>query len=379
VIGLDTSIERYEYPLHATLGSGLGRVEIRHVGVENQSRRFQQGKAKPDVVICLGCAGSAEKWERYISAGGMATRFGDVVVFGKDLPLGPEEHGYKTLTEFRSFSETARLLKRFKREGDLWVGPVLMDEIHLVAPGRALLLRGFVYPDVLQHPLALDISVDNNAVGHVAATKEEVDRICRSLGLSSATGDGSKGYSFFVQIPLAIQPGAHLLEVRANAWFTGQEKYKNGDLRRLSYRLWDWKVVDQLPRAFMRFTDGWYAYEGDQSGWRRWSGRRGEIELNFAEAEDVILSGSFATVVAGNKVRIALNGTPVGQAVLNERNQPIPMPELKVRMQKGRNLLTFDGSDHGFARDDPRELSFSVSNLTIRKAADGQEVCYLVE
>jgi len=378
-IGLDTSIERYEYPLMAALGCGIADVTVRHVGVENQSRRFDKnptGKL-PDVVICLGCARSREKWNTYTSDGAIGAVIGDIVVFGKRLHLKDGEQAYTSLEDVEADERLTAEIEDYGRTEDSWVGPVFKDRMYLRNQTRSILFRGQIFPQELNGSLPLEIAVDRAKVGSLTLTKTWADEMYRGVGLTPPLGEDARPYSFFVALPAHVQPGRHLFEIRTPVWFTGQEKYRNGDRRRLSYRLYDWDPRDEPPAFYMRFANGWYSPEGSGAHWRRWSGGRGELEIASSEETDLVLSGSAASISPQNRLEIELNGSRVGELVLGGENRTVPIPGTSVKLRKGRNVLTFSGSKQASVANDPRKLSFSILNLALSRG--GKNRSYLVD
>jgi len=375
VIGLDAPIERYEYPLLTLLGCDQGRVRVRLVGVENQSRVFEKTDETPETTICMKCAHLAKKWEQYTSQGAVGAVMGDIVVFGKNLRVASGEEVYGSFAAWKEASSTAG----HKRELHSWVGPDFSDRMSLQNSARWLLVQGQVFPRELDGPLPLEILVDRQIVGSATITKTQVDDVHRALGLSPSPGDGSGPYSFFLALPVDLQSGDHGLEFRTNAWFTGQDKYGNGDQRRLSYKLHAWDSRYELPEVFFRFADGWYDYEGSEAGWRRWCRGRGEVEMAVSEDQDFVLSGSAASISPDNKVEIALNGTKVSELVLGGENRGVAIPETRLALRKGRNVLTFAGSKRTLVANDPRELSFSILHLVLKSARDGKDRSCLVD
>lgn len=80
-VGIDADIFQLEYPLEAILRDVRPGVQFEHVGVDNASRKYRQPAARaPCAVVCLQCAGSAARLERYRDLGDEA-RFGETVVW----------------------------------------------------------------------------------------------------------------------------------------------------------------------------------------------------------------------------------------------------------------------------------------------------------
>ena len=68
-VGIDISRFQLEYPFQALLRERNPGVEFVHVGVENESVRYQRAPAAVCAVLCMDCAGSPELIERYGSVG----------------------------------------------------------------------------------------------------------------------------------------------------------------------------------------------------------------------------------------------------------------------------------------------------------------------
>jgi hypothetical protein len=88
-IGVDSSLEDFDYPLYALLDVGHGDREVRYAGVSNLTAAYARPDAQPPcAVICLRCANAPAKWAEYKDVGGRASVFGEVAVFSKngDLP-----------------------------------------------------------------------------------------------------------------------------------------------------------------------------------------------------------------------------------------------------------------------------------------------------
>jgi len=83
-IGLDDTLELYEYPVIAMLGIEDGRRRVRLTGVYNSTVRYAVPQPPPCAVICFACARVPHKWAEYKSVGGRVTIFGNVAVFSSD-------------------------------------------------------------------------------------------------------------------------------------------------------------------------------------------------------------------------------------------------------------------------------------------------------
>jgi hypothetical protein len=84
-IGIDASLEDFDYPLFALLGAGYGDREVHYVGVRNLTAAYSRpGDAPPCAVICLRCANAAAKWVEYKQIGSRVSVFDDLAVFTAD-------------------------------------------------------------------------------------------------------------------------------------------------------------------------------------------------------------------------------------------------------------------------------------------------------
>jgi hypothetical protein len=81
-IGVDSSLEDFDYPLYALLGIGHSGRQVRYVGVNNLTVAYARPDSKPPcAVICLRCAHAPAKWAEYKNVGGRVTVFDDVAIF----------------------------------------------------------------------------------------------------------------------------------------------------------------------------------------------------------------------------------------------------------------------------------------------------------
>jgi len=94
-IGLDQSLWRYEYPLLVLLSADKIDMNVKQISVNNPSALYDrnQNSSSPCTIICLGCSKAPQKWEQYISVGGPASVFQDVVVFSSRGTY-PDYHDY---------------------------------------------------------------------------------------------------------------------------------------------------------------------------------------------------------------------------------------------------------------------------------------------
>ncbi len=81
-IGVDTSLEDFDYPMFIMLGAGHSDREIHYTGVRNLTASYARPESRPPcVVVCLRCANAPSKWAEYQTVGGRVSVFGDVAVF----------------------------------------------------------------------------------------------------------------------------------------------------------------------------------------------------------------------------------------------------------------------------------------------------------
>ncbi len=80
-IGIDNSLEHYEYPVLALLNPADGRRRVFFTGVYNRSGRLFSAPASPCAVICFACAHVPEKWREYRPIGGRVSIYGRIAVF----------------------------------------------------------------------------------------------------------------------------------------------------------------------------------------------------------------------------------------------------------------------------------------------------------
>jgi hypothetical protein len=84
-VGMDTSLEDFDYPLFELLGAGHRNRKVRYTNVRNLTASFVRPESGPPcVVICLRCANAPAKWAEYQAVGGRVSVFGEVAVFGPD-------------------------------------------------------------------------------------------------------------------------------------------------------------------------------------------------------------------------------------------------------------------------------------------------------
>lgn len=82
-IGVDSSLEDFDYPMFVLLGAGHGLKHVTYIGVNNLTSRYVRPENKaPCAIICLRCANAPSKWAEYRGVGGRTSVFGEVAVFG---------------------------------------------------------------------------------------------------------------------------------------------------------------------------------------------------------------------------------------------------------------------------------------------------------
>jgi hypothetical protein len=88
-IGVDSSLEDFDYPLYPLLNVGHSDREVRYAGVNNLTLAYARSDSKPPcAVICLRCANAPAKWAEYRDLGRSASVFDEIAVFSQngDLP-----------------------------------------------------------------------------------------------------------------------------------------------------------------------------------------------------------------------------------------------------------------------------------------------------
>jgi hypothetical protein len=80
-LGLDATMLHYEYPVMAMIKNDDPAHTFQYLAIQNPTTRYAAPDARPVcAVVCLGCAGSAEKLQRY-GANAVAETFGESMVF----------------------------------------------------------------------------------------------------------------------------------------------------------------------------------------------------------------------------------------------------------------------------------------------------------
>lgn len=84
-IGIDASIEHFEYPMMALLNEdGAGRA-IHYVGVTNRSAMYTRSSEAPlCAVVCFNCKTHIDKWQQYASLNPHPAIFDDLLVFTRE-------------------------------------------------------------------------------------------------------------------------------------------------------------------------------------------------------------------------------------------------------------------------------------------------------
>jgi hypothetical protein len=90
-VGIDDSLELYDYPLMAFLEVGSGRRRVRYMGVFNSSLKYRDTGSSPCAVICFACARVPHKWAEYRSFGNRVSIFADTAVFSSSGRIANNE------------------------------------------------------------------------------------------------------------------------------------------------------------------------------------------------------------------------------------------------------------------------------------------------
>jgi hypothetical protein len=84
-IGVDSSMDDFEYPLLEMLRSVSGGIKFRYYQVHNTSATYVRPEyTQPCAVICLRCASLPAKWTEYKNIGGKVATFDEIAVFSGD-------------------------------------------------------------------------------------------------------------------------------------------------------------------------------------------------------------------------------------------------------------------------------------------------------
>jgi hypothetical protein len=85
-VGLDASVQHYDYPMLALLKAGVGGPNVHYVGVHNRSTAFPASAGDPCAVVCLGCSLVHQKSTQYGGPSFFSTSFDRVEVFLRSGP-----------------------------------------------------------------------------------------------------------------------------------------------------------------------------------------------------------------------------------------------------------------------------------------------------
>ncbi len=85
-IGMDSSLEDFDYPMFILLGPGIVTARFAITGVRNLTASYVRPESRPPcVVVCLRCANcTLPSGPKYQAVGGRVSVFGDVAVFSPD-------------------------------------------------------------------------------------------------------------------------------------------------------------------------------------------------------------------------------------------------------------------------------------------------------
>jgi hypothetical protein len=84
-IGIDSSLEDFDYPMFALLDAGHDGRIVGYARVRNLTAAYVRHEvASPCAVICLRCANAPAKWAEYRDVGGRVSVFDEVAVFSRE-------------------------------------------------------------------------------------------------------------------------------------------------------------------------------------------------------------------------------------------------------------------------------------------------------
>jgi hypothetical protein len=84
-VGVDASLEDFDYPIFALLHAGHSEKQVRYAGVNNLTAAFARPHTSPPcALICLRCATAPAQWAQYRPIGGKVSLFGEVAVFSPE-------------------------------------------------------------------------------------------------------------------------------------------------------------------------------------------------------------------------------------------------------------------------------------------------------
>lgn len=108
-VGVDASLQDFDYPLFALLDIENGQRTVKYTGVINETATYRRPEDQtPCIVICLSCMDAPEKWNQYKDVGQRATIYGDSVVFAAE---GPILSASRSSIEGPGPSQTAAIVK----------------------------------------------------------------------------------------------------------------------------------------------------------------------------------------------------------------------------------------------------------------------------
>jgi len=90
-VGLDASVQHYDYPMLALLKAGVGGPNVHYVGVHNRSTAFPASAGDPCAVVCLGCSLVHQKSTQYGGPSFFSTSFDRVEVFLRSGPSARQQ------------------------------------------------------------------------------------------------------------------------------------------------------------------------------------------------------------------------------------------------------------------------------------------------
>jgi hypothetical protein len=84
-IGVDSSLEDFDYPLFVLLKTGRSDRDVHYAPVHNITAVYARPDSKPlCAVVCLRCANAPAKWAEYKDVGGRTSVFEEVAVFSQN-------------------------------------------------------------------------------------------------------------------------------------------------------------------------------------------------------------------------------------------------------------------------------------------------------
>lgn len=106
-VGIDSSLEDFDYPLMSMLKSASSDIKLRYYQVNNVTAKYLRPEARtpPCAVVCFRCARVPAKWAEYRGIGGKASTFDEIAVFSSEGNLDNNQ----TLALSSEFSPEALL------------------------------------------------------------------------------------------------------------------------------------------------------------------------------------------------------------------------------------------------------------------------------